>query len=62
MIPVSKLYHTKQSELDKSWYHLYVEPKKWHKWTFFFFLQKGNRFTILENKFKFTKGVRWGME
>ena len=40
MIPVSKLYHTKQSESDKSWYHLYVEPKKWHKWTFFFFYKK----------------------
>lgn len=26
----------------------------------FFILQNRNRFTILGNKFKFTKGVRWG--
>ena len=39
------------------WYHLYVESKKWYKWTD---LQNRNRCTDLENKLMVTKEARKG--
>ena len=44
-----KNYYTKWSQTMTSiiWYHLYVEPKKWYKWSH---LQNRNTFTDIENK------------
>ena len=42
-----------QTKADIICYHLYVESKKWYKWTY---LQNRNRLTDLENKLKVTKG------
>ena len=44
-------------KINIMWYHLYVESKKWYKWTY---LQDRNRLTEIENKL--TKGERgwWG--
>ena len=36
-------------------YHIYVESKKWYKWTY---LQNRNRLTDIENKFMVTNGER----
>ena len=53
-------YHTKWSKSDGErqisiMYHLSVESKIWHKWTY---LQNRNRFTDMENKLIVTKGER----
>ena len=41
-------YHTKWSKSERDiWYHLYVESKIWHKWTY---LQNRNRLTDIENR------------
>ena len=47
-------YHTKWSNQRKKniWYHLYVESKKQHKWTY---LENRNRLTDIENKPMVTK-------
>ena len=39
------------------WYHLYVESKIWHKWSY---LQNRNRLTDVEDKFMITKRERAG--
>ena len=55
-------YHTKWSKSDRERqiYHLYVESKIWHKWTY---LQNRNRLTDIENKLMVTKGEReWGRD
>ena len=54
------LSEVSQTEKDKfMWYHLYVEYKKWYKWTY---LQNRNRLTDIENKFMVTKGDSDGGE
>ena len=54
-------YHTNRGKSDQRkiniiWYYLFVESKKWYKWTY---LQKGNRLTDIDNKLMFTK-KEWG--
>jgi len=39
------------------WYHLFVESKIWHKWTY---LQKRNRFTDIENRLVVASGEGGG--
>ena len=50
--------HTEWSKSDRerqiSWYHLYVESKKWYIWTY---LQNRNRVTDVKNKLMVTGGV-----
>ena len=46
-----------QTKTNITWYHLYIESKKWYKWTY---LQNKNRLTDIENKLMVTKGKRWG--
>ena len=46
-----------QRETDTIWYHLYVESKIWHRWTY---LQNRNRLTDIEEKLMVTKGDRGG--
>ena len=58
-------YHTKwSSQKEKTstiWYHLYVESKIWHKWTY---LWNRNRIMDIENRMVFAKeeGFGGGME
>ena len=48
------LNEVSQKEKDKTmWYHLYVESKIWHKWTY---LQNRNRPTDIENRLVVAKG------
>ena len=55
--------HTKWSKSERERqipYHLYVESKMWHKWTY---LWKRNKFTDIENRLVVAKGeVRWGRD
>ena len=49
-------YHIKWSKSEREiniWYHLYMEPKIWLKWSYF---QNGNRFTDLENNLWLPEG------
>ena len=49
-----------QKETNTIWYHLYVESKIWHKWTY---LQNRNRLTDIENRLVVAKGEGgWGMD
>ena len=52
IIILSEVNQTKTSII---WYYLYMESKKWHKWTY---SQNRNRLTDIENKFMVTKGGR----
>ena len=42
-------------QTEKDWCHLYMESKKWYKWTY---LQKRDRLTDIKFKFKITKEER----
>ena len=42
-------------QTEKDWCRLYMESKKWYKWTY---LEKRNRLTDIENKFMANKGER----
>ena len=48
-------YHTKwsQTKTNTTWYHLNVESKLWHKWTY---LQNTNRLRDIENRLVVAKG------
>ena len=51
------LSEVSQTTTNIIWYHLHVKFKKWYKWTY---LQSRNRFTYLENNFKFIKReIKW---
>ena len=52
-------YHAKwsKSETDKHHYHLYVESKIWHKWTY---QQKTHRLTDIENRLVVAMGLGGG--
>ena len=41
------LNEVKQGKPNVTWYRLYVESKKWYKWTY---LQNRNSLTPIENK------------
>ena len=44
-----------KSERERQiWYHLHVESKIWHKWTY---LQNGNRLTGIENRLWLPRGA-----
>ena len=45
-------------QTEKDWCRLYMESKKWYKWTY---LQNRKRLTDMENKFMVTKGETWGL-
>ena len=51
------LSEVRQRKTNIVWYHLYVESKKWYKWTY---LQNRNRITDVENKLMVTKGEKGG--
>ena len=55
------LSEVSQKETNTIWYHLYVESKIWHKWTY---LPNRNRLTHTENRSVVTKGegVGGGMD
>ena len=46
------LSEVRQGKTNTTWYHLYVDLKKWYKWTY---LQNRNRLTDIENKLMVTK-------
>ena len=46
-------YHIKWGIKANTNYHLHVESKIWHKWTY---LRNRNRLTDIENKLMVTKG------
>ena len=48
-----------QAKANIIWYHLYVKPKKWCKWTY---LQNRNTLTDMEHKFVITKEERMGRD
>ena len=53
----ARYYHTKWSKSEKRntntiWYHLYLESKIWHRWTY---LQDRNGLTDVENRFVVAK-------
>ena len=55
-----RYYCTKWNKSDRErliWYHIHVESKMRHKWTY---LQNRNRLTDIENKLMVTKGERGG--
>ena len=54
-LEIIMLSEVRQKETNTIWYHLYVESKIWHKWTY---LQNRNRLTDIENKFMVTKWER----
>ena len=43
------------SQTSMTWYFLYMELKKWYKWTY---LQDRNRVPDVENELMITKGKR----
>ena len=47
------LSEVSQKETNIIWNHLYVESKKWYKWTY---LQNRNSLTDIKNKLTVTKG------
>ena len=49
--------HRDKEEINTTWYHLYVESKKWHKWTY---LRNRNRLTDFENNLWLPKLKRGG--
>ena len=49
------LNEIRHSNANTMWYHLYVDSKIWHRWTY---LQNRNRLTDIENKLLATKGER----
>ena len=49
------LREVSQRKTDTIWYHLYVESKMWHKWTY---LRNRNRLTEIENRL--VGGEGWG--
>ena len=53
------LSEVRQRKINTMWYHWYVAPKIWHKWTY---LQNRNRLTDIENRLVVAKGrgVEWG--
>ena len=53
----SILSEVNQKEKDTMWYHLYVESKIWHKWTY---LQNRNRLTDIEIRLVVAKGEGGG--
>ena len=56
----SKTKSTKNIFVRKTntiWYHLHVEPKMWHKWTY---LQNINRLTDIENRLVVARGKGGG--
>ena len=48
---------SQKEKTNTIWYHIYVESKIWHKWTY---LWNKNRLSVIENKVMVTKGERWG--
>ena len=51
------LNEVRRRRTNTIWYHLYVESKLWHKWTY---LQKGNRCTDTENRLLVPRGKEGG--
>ena len=54
-LEIITLSEVSQTEKNIIWYHLYVESKKWYKWTY---LQNRNISTDIETKLMVTKGDR----
>ena len=52
IIILSEVYQ-KENRTNTIWYHLYVEYKIWHKWTY---LRNRNRLSDVENRLVVTKG------
>ena len=51
------LSEVSQKKTNTMWYHLYVESKIWHKWTY---LWNRNRLTDIESRLVVAKGERGG--
>ena len=52
------LSEARKRNINITWYHLYVESKIWHKWTY---LQNRNRLTDMESRPVVSKGEGEGM-